>query len=88
VSDTRLCVFTDADFLSNAYIAQYSNAQMGLNVMKWLSELDYEVFAQSSDIKIERLDLTSSQKRSVVGILFVVPCVIISAGVWRWARRR
>ena len=32
-SDTRLIVFTDADFLTNVYINQYSNAQMGLNIV-------------------------------------------------------
>ena len=43
-TDTRLIVFTDADFLSNAYIKQYSNAAMGLNAVNWVSDLDYRVF--------------------------------------------
>ncbi|MCK4830707.1 GldG family protein, partial [bacterium] len=39
LSDTRIIIFTDADFLSNAFIAQYNNAEMGLNAINWLSEL-------------------------------------------------
>ena len=32
-SDTRIIAFTDADFLTNVYINQYSNAEMGLNIV-------------------------------------------------------
>ena len=39
-SDTRIIVFTDADFLTNIFVNQYSNAVMGLNLFNWLSELD------------------------------------------------
>ena len=47
---TRIIVFTDADFLSNLFIGQYSNAEMGLNVINWLSELDYQVFLDQKEI--------------------------------------
>ncbi|MFT5636863.1 MAG: ABC-type uncharacterized transport system involved in gliding motility auxiliary subunit, partial [Cognaticolwellia sp.] len=69
-SDTRMIVFTDADFLTNVYINQYSNAQMGLNIVNWLAETDYQTFLSAKVIKIERLDLTSKQKRQVMVILF------------------
>ena len=56
-SDTRIIVFTDADFLTNVYINQYSNAQMGLNLVNWLAELDYKTFISAKVIKVERLKL-------------------------------
>ena len=61
LSDTRLIVFTDADFLSNVYINQYSNAQMGVNLVNWLAELDYKTFISAKEIKVEGLNLTSKQ---------------------------
>ena len=32
----------DADFLTNVYINQYSNAEMELNIINWLSELGFK----------------------------------------------
>ena len=87
-ADTRIIIFTDADFLSNAYINQYSNAQMGLNVMNWLAETDYKVFVDEQKIKIERLDLTSNQKRSIALILFLMPVLIALAGLVVWMKGR
>ncbi len=83
-SDTRLIVFTDADFLSNVYIEQFSNAQMGLNLVNWLAELDYHTFVPTKDIKVERLDLTSKQLRQVLVILFFMPflCVVVGLVLW------
>jgi len=86
-SDTRIIVFTDADFLSNAYLDQYSNAAMGINLINWLSELDYAVFVDQTSQEVERLDLTSRQKRIIVALLFLMPLLIALAGLWVWIRR-
>ncbi|MBU4484454.1 GldG family protein [bacterium] len=87
-TDTRIIVFTDANFLSNAFIAQYSNAEMGLNVINWLSELDYRVFIDQKEIKVERLELTSKQKRTVAVILFVMPILIATGGIITWLKQK
>ena len=87
-SDTRLIVFTDADFLSNVYINQYSNAQMGLNLVNWLAELDYKTYVSQKEIKVERLDLTSKQKRQVIVILFLLPFFFVIAGLVVWLRAK
>ncbi|MBF0521618.1 MAG: Gldg family protein [Candidatus Omnitrophica bacterium] len=80
-SDTRIAVFTDADFLTNAFINQYSNAQMGLNVVNWLSEMDYKPFVKNKHVEVVRLDLTSKQKRVVAFILFLMPLTILIASL-------
>ena len=87
-SDTRLIVFTDADFLTNVYINQYSNAQMGLNLVNWLAELDYKTFVSAKEVKVERLDLTSKQKRQVIVILFLLPFFFVIAGFVVWLRAK
>ncbi|MBF0490351.1 MAG: hypothetical protein HQL15_06990, partial [Candidatus Omnitrophica bacterium] len=86
-SDTRIIVFTDADFLSNAYLNQYSNAEMGLNVINWLSELEYKPFLGHKDITIDRLDLTSHQKQQIAIILLLIPLFITAVGIWVWAKK-
>lgn len=87
-SDTRLIVFTDADFLTNVYINQYSNAQMGLNLVNWLAELDYKTYVSAKEIKVERLDLTSKQKRQVIVILFLLPFFFVILGLVVWLRSK
>lgn len=87
-SDTRLIVFTDADFLTNVYIDQYSNAQMGLNLIKWLVELDYQTLVNQKEIKVQRLDLTSKQKRQIIVILFLLPFFLIVTGLVIWVRAK
>ncbi len=85
-SDTRIIVFTDADFLTNVYIDQYSNAEMGLNIINWLSELDYKVFLDQKEIKVERLDLTSKQRRQIAALLFLMPVFIAAGGLVAWMK--
>ena len=87
-SDTRIIVFTDADFLTNVYINQYSNAQMGLNIVNWLMEIDYNTFLNPKEIKVERLGLTSKQKRQVIVILFLLPFGFVIAGLVVWLKGR
>ncbi len=88
LTDTRLIVFTDADFLSDAYIDYYSNAKMGLNVVKWLAEIDYEVFVVRQETEVPRLDLTSRQKRVVAYILFCFPVLILCFGLFVWMKTK
>jgi ABC-type uncharacterized transport system involved in gliding motility auxiliary subunit len=87
-SGTRIIVFTDADFLTNVFINQYSNAEMGLNVINWLSELDYRVFLDQKEITVERFDLTSKQKRIIVIILFLMPLLVATTGIMIWLRQK
>jgi ABC-type uncharacterized transport system involved in gliding motility auxiliary subunit len=86
-SDTRIIVFTDADFLTNVYLNQFSNAAMGLNVVNWLSELDYTVFLDQKEVNVERLDLTSKQRRMITALLFLMPLFIAAGGILVWMRR-
>lgn len=87
-SDTRIIVITDADFLTNAYIGQYSNARLGVNTINWLSEVDYKIIFDQKEVNVERLDLTSQQKRMVGVMLYLVPLLIATVGIMIWMRRR
>ncbi|MBF0483106.1 MAG: GldG family protein [Candidatus Omnitrophica bacterium] len=81
-SDTRIVVFTDADFLSDPYIGYYSNMQMGLNVVNWLAEVPYQTFYDKQAVdKVPRADLTSEQKKKINLVLIAIPFFIIVFGV-------
>ena len=83
-----MIVITDADFLTNAYIGQYSNARLGINAINWLSEVDYKVMFDKKHINVQKLYLTSQQKRTVGVMLFLIPLLIATAGIMVWMRRR
>ncbi|HQP10001.1 MAG TPA: hypothetical protein PKV41_01290, partial [Candidatus Omnitrophota bacterium] len=83
-----IIVITDADFLTNAFIGQYSNANLGINAVSWLTETDYQVLIEKKDIEVARLDLTSQQKRLVGFILFMMPVFIAIIGIMVWIRQR
>ncbi len=89
-SDTRMIVFTDADFLSNAFIDQFSNGRMAMNIINWLVDPDFQSDLTSKDLKqtVERMDLTSAQKITTGAALAVMPLVIVLAGIMVLMRRR
>ncbi len=86
-SISRLIAITDSDFLTNAYITAYSNAQLGINAVNWLTESDYKPFLDQKEVNVEKLDLTSQQKRMVLFYLLLGPGLIISIGMWIWMKR-
>jgi len=53
-----------------------------------LAELDYQVFLSAKEIKVERLDLTSKQKRQVIVILFLLPFFLVIVGLIVWLRTK
>lgn len=87
-SDTRIIVFTDIDFLTNVYIEQYSNAQMGLNITNWLAATDAPAYLNEKNIQVDRLDLTSIERRQVLAILVCIPLFFAIAGIMVWLRLR
>ncbi len=83
-------VIGDGDFLSNSYLGNGGNLDLGLNLIRWLS----------SDLKLldipartapdVRLDLSTTASSVIgLGFLLLIPLLFISAGaiVW-WGRRR
>ncbi len=86
-TDTKLIVFTDADFMTNAFIDQFSNATLALNSIFWLSDLDAIPINKNQDLKVETLNLTSQETRVIVVILFLIPVTILGLGFCVWWRQ-
>jgi len=50
--------------------------------------LEHRVFIDQKQIKVERLDLTSKQKRMIAVLLFVVPIIIVSVWIMTWLKQK
>ncbi len=87
MSDSRIIVITDADFLTNSYIDFYSNAQMGINAINWITEPDYKLFVDNKKIDIKTFDLTSREKRQVLVVLVLTPFLILLIGLFVWIKQ-
>jgi len=61
---------------------------MGVNVVNWLIEADYKAFMQPKDIKVERLDLTSQQKKMILLVLLFMPLAIAAYGGFVWIKEQ
>ena len=86
-ADTKIIVFTDADFASNSFINQYSNARLILNSVSWLSEVEQLIPIEAKDIKVEQLNLTSRGLRLVVVVLVAMPLAMAYIGCLVWWRQ-
>ncbi len=87
-SETRLIVIADADFASNAFIDQYSNGQLILNSIKWLTDADFIAIPSKTKNHIARIDLTSKQLRIVTVIMWFVPVMIMAIGILIWWKEK
>ena len=85
----RVIVIGDGDFLSNAYLGNGGNLDLGLNLFNWLSadEEFIDIPARTAP------DLNFNPSRSLSLIiafvpLAVVPVLLLATGFYVWRRRR
>ena len=79
----------DGDFLSNTYLGNAGNLDLGLNIVNWLShDEDY------IDIRIKSAPDTSLElgriAQGVIGLGFLIglPLLLLLTGAIIWLRRR
>ncbi len=89
VRQQRILVIGDGDFLSNAYLGNGGNLNLGLNLIRWLSS---EEQLLNIPAKVAP-DLTLNLSRAATliigfGFLVVAPFGLMAAGVIIWWRRR
>lgn len=86
---TRIAVFGDSDFASNAVAGNGGNADLLVNTINWLTAQENLIAIRPREAGDSRLTITSSQATaawwlSVVG----VPALVFGAGIVSWRRRR
>ena len=85
----RIVVVGDADFLSNQYLGNGSNLDIGLNMVNWLSHDDNLISISPRPAVDTRLDL-SANSQLFIGIFFLfgLPLGLLGAGIRIWQLRR
>lgn len=87
--EQRVAVIADGDFLSNAFVPNGGNLDLGLSLVNWLSRDDAYVSVPVRAAQDRRLDLSRGAQFALVGVfLFGLPLTLIGGGVAVWWRRR
>jgi ABC-type uncharacterized transport system involved in gliding motility auxiliary subunit len=87
--EQRVIVIGDGDFLSNTYLGNAGNLDLGLNIVNWLSHDD-----DYMDIRIKSAPDTSLElgriAQGVIGLGFLIglPLLLLVTGGVIWLRRR
>lgn len=85
----RVVLIGDSDFLSNAYLMELGNRQAGTNVIQWLANRDSQLAIDIPKAKDVALMVPPWAYILVAaGFIFVLPLLLLAAGVTRWWLRR
>jgi len=85
----RVVVVGDGAFLSNTFLGNGGNLDLGLHIVNWLSHDDRFIAIQPHALKDARLDLTPLAGRLIgLGYLVILPLLFLAGGIAVWRRRR
>ncbi|MFA5938436.1 MAG: GldG family protein [Sinimarinibacterium sp.] len=85
----RIAVIGDADFLSDAYVGELGNQQLGLNVLQWLASRDAQLNIDLKKAPDTMLYLPSWALITIAGLfILLLPLGLLGYGVGRWVLRR
>ncbi|NOT12694.1 MAG: ABC transporter [Methylococcaceae bacterium] len=85
----RIVAIGDGDFLSNAYIGNVGNREMGLRIVNWLIHDDRFINIPAKSAVDTRLQLTKSSVAVMgFGFLIVLPCFLLATGLYIWRKRK
>jgi hypothetical protein len=87
--ETRLVVFGDSDFPSNAYFNATSNGELFLNAANWLAGQE-ELVAIPPKSRMPSIVTLTQRQASLLWIvsILVAPAAIVLVGTGIWFRRR
>jgi len=84
----RIAVFGNASFLSNTYLGNGGNLDLGINLVNWLVGDDQLVMIQPRATADSRLEIGQFSLYLIAfSFLFMLPCAFVITGVVVWWRR-
>jgi ABC-type uncharacterized transport system involved in gliding motility auxiliary subunit len=85
----RVVVIGDGDFLSNSYVTNSGNMDLGIRIMNWLSNDDDFISIPANLATDTQLDLTPVAAGVIgFGFLIILPLALLMTGFTIWWRRR
>lgn len=85
----RVMVIGDGDFLSNSYLGNQGNQDLGIRLAEWLAANDTMIGIESRTAADVSLDLKPWQSAVIaIGFLCVLPAAFALNGILIWWRRR
>ncbi len=87
--EQRVVVLGDGDFLSNTYLGNGGNLELGLNIVNWLAGDDNLIAIPVKTSPDTRLTLSRNKTLFIgLGFLLALPLALLGAGLTIWLRRR
>ncbi|MFA5982476.1 MAG: GldG family protein [Methylococcaceae bacterium] len=85
----RIIVLGDGDFLSNAYLGNAGNLDMGLRLINWLSYSDGQIDIPPKSSLDSSLQLNKTAIAAIgFGFLFIIPFTLLGTGLIIWRKRK
>ena len=89
ISEQRIAVVGDGDFLSNTYLGNGSNLELGMAIMNWLAGDDDLISIPVKTTIDNQLKLDQTQSLFIgLGFLIVLPLLLLGIGLSLWWYRR
>jgi ABC-type uncharacterized transport system involved in gliding motility auxiliary subunit len=87
--EQRVVIIGDADFVSNRYLGNGSNLDIGLNLVNWLSHDDKLIAINPRPAPDTRLELSQPEQLAIALIfLLALPLGLLASGLRIWLKRR
>ena len=87
--ETRVVIFGDSDFATNAYGGVAGNPNFFANAVSWLAQQEGLIAIRPTQADDRRVTMTARQQTMVfIASIFVVPALVFGAGIYTWWRRR
>lgn len=89
--EQRIAIIGDSDFLSNSYIGNAANLELGLALMNWLAQDDELIIIPVKTTLDNSLELSKIQSLIIgLGFLIGLPLILFIIGfvIWRIRRQR
>jgi len=86
--EQRVVVVGDGDFLSNAYLGNAGNLDLGLRILRWLAGDEQLLRIPARTAPDRTLELSRLQAGAIgIGFLVVLPLLLLGIGALVWWRR-
>jgi ABC-type uncharacterized transport system involved in gliding motility auxiliary subunit len=87
--EQRVVAIGDGDFLSNQFVGNGGNVELGIGITNWLSRDDAYVSIPARTARDRRLELSYGARRAMgTGFFLALPLALAAAGAAVWWRRR